>query len=174
MYIPQEEKWLLSTSYYDKYGRILQTISENYLGGIDRISQIFDFRGKVINSKIEHSPDGVKITTIENRFEYDHAERLKKVYQKVNNQPVIIVSGNSYNQLGQLVVKGLHSSEGDENYLETINYRYNIRGWLTEINDVENMGNRLFAMKLDYDHPENGLECNTTVQWKYLLHGLEF
>ncbi len=112
IYIPEEGKWLLSVSYYDKYGRILQTISENCLGGFDRISQIFDFRGKVINSKLEHSPDAIKFTTIEKRFEYDHAERLIKVYQKVNNQPTIIVSGNSYNQLGQLVEQGLHSTEG--------------------------------------------------------------
>src|SRR5690606_25542905 len=35
--------------------------------------------------------------------------------------------------------------------LQTVNYKYNIRGWLTDINDVDNLGPDLFVFKINYD-----------------------
>jgi RHS repeat-associated protein len=43
--------------------------------------------------------------------------------------------------------------------LQTVNYSYNIRGWLKDINNIESLGNDLFAFRISYDkivHPESG------------------
>jgi RHS repeat-associated protein len=43
--------------------------------------------------------------------------------------------------------------------LQTVNYSYNIRGWMTDINNIESLGNDLFAFRISYDkivHPESG------------------
>jgi RHS repeat-associated protein len=160
IFISETGKWLRSVNYYDRYGKILQSIAENHLGGIDRSSQLYDFRGKIMNSKLEHKTGTGKQHSIEKRFEYDHAERLTKVYFKIDSLPAIVMAENKYNELGQLVEKKLHSANDDGNYLESTAYTYNIRGWMTSINDPENPGDHLFAMKLSYDQPEDGLDAS--------------
>ena len=47
-----------------------------------------------------------------------------------------------YDELGQLKTKKLH------NNMEQIDYQYNIRGWLTRINNPANLANDHFAMAL--------------------------
>ncbi len=44
---------------------------------------------------------------------------------------------------------------------QKIDYLYNIRGWLTAINNPENLGTDLFAMRLNYNTPENNLSNAT-------------
>ncbi len=38
--------------------------------------------------------------------------------------------------------------------LQDVDYAYNIRGWLKDINDINNLGNDLFSFKLNYNTPE--------------------
>ncbi len=47
---------LRSVNYYDKYGRIIQTTSENHKGGINRISFKYKYKNKdlIEESKTEH------------------------------------------------------------------------------------------------------------------------
>ncbi len=40
--------------------------------------------------------------------------------------------------------------------LQSIDYKYNVRGWLTDINDVDAMGDDLFNFKLNYNEPTEG------------------
>ncbi len=54
---------------------------------------------------------------------------------------------NQYDELGKLKQKKVG------NDLQDIDYKYNIRGWLTGINDVNNLGSDLFAFKMGYDNP---------------------
>ncbi len=46
-------------------------------------------------------------------------------------------------------------------YLQTVTYNYNIRGWLTKINDPGNLGTSLFAEQLDYDQPNTSFSGTT-------------
>jgi RHS repeat-associated protein len=73
-------------------------------------------------------------TTITRRFEYDHAGRLLKTYHQLNSDAEILLSQSEYNELGQLVDKGLHSV-GGSSPKQSVDYRYNIRGWLTSMNN---------------------------------------
>ncbi|OWY22468.1 hypothetical protein C7N43_08655 [Sphingobacteriales bacterium UPWRP_1] len=62
----------------------------------------------------------------------------------------------TYNATGQLTEKNLHQLSSG--YLQSIDYQYNPRGWLTAINDPNNLSaggelyNDLFAMSLHYNN----------------------
>lgn len=101
-------------------------------------------------------------------FAYDHMGRLLKTWHKVNNGPDILLATNDYNELGQLVDKKLHSSDNGVTGRQSVDYRYNIRGWLTSINDAELMSGTnnteepgqatdFFGMNLMYNDVESGL-----------------
>ena len=47
--------------------------------------------------------------------------------------------------------------QNNESGLQTIDYAYNIRGWLTNFNDIDNLGTDLFAYKMNYQAGSNGL-----------------
>lgn len=50
--------WLRSVSYFDDFYRVIQSVSSNHLGGIDRVSSSFDFSGRLLSSRSLHSvPD---------------------------------------------------------------------------------------------------------------------
>ena len=76
--------------------------------------------------------------TITRRLEYDHAGRLLKTWHKLDSQPEILLAYNEYNELGQLVDKKLHSTVSNgSNAKQSVDYRYNIRGWLTKMNEAD-------------------------------------
>jgi hypothetical protein len=69
-----------------------------------------------------------------------------------------------YNELGQLIDKKIHSTDTQHvKILQSIDYRYNIRGWLTHINnsdlgtlptvDTANEKPDVFGMELRYNNP---------------------
>lgn len=72
---------------------------------------------------------------VNRRFEYDHAGRLMATYHGLGDRPEVLLARNTYNALGQLVDKDLHSANGAA-FKQSVDYRYNIRGWLTSINDA--------------------------------------
>lgn len=142
--------WLTSVSFYDKYGRVIQTQSNNSLGGTDVSNTEYDFPGKVLKTKTVHTTPNQTVT-VRKRFEYDHAGRLIATYQQNNSDSEIMLAKNSYNELGTLIEKKLHSTNGGSSVLQTVNYAYNIRGWLTKVNDPTSLGSDLFAMELKYE-----------------------
>lgn len=81
-----------------------------------------------------------------------HLEQVSNYRHKINNFSTETLSYNEYNELGQLKTKNVGSTASTP--LQTVDYRYNIRGWLTDINDVITLGNDLFAFNIGYD---NGL-----------------
>ncbi|HJW30966.1 MAG TPA: hypothetical protein VJ508_17165, partial [Saprospiraceae bacterium] len=72
------------------------------------------------------------------RLEYDHASRLINTWHSLNGAAEILLTRNEYNEIGQLVDKKLHSTQanGSDNK-QSVDYRYNIRGWLTSMNNSQ-------------------------------------
>lgn len=148
------------TTYYDEKYRPVQTIAHNYKLGLDRQTSILDFIGKVLKTKTTHTVIGGSPLTITQKFDYDHAGRLLKTWHQVNELASVLLTENEYNELGQLVDKNLHSNNGSS-FKQSIDYRYNIRGWLTSINNstltndalTNDDANDLFGMYLDYNTP---------------------
>ena len=76
---------------------------------------------------------------------------------------------NTYNEFGELVTKNLHEDPTiPSQFLQSMDYQYNIRGWLNAINDSDLDFEDWFGMKLSYDNPENG----GTVQFNVNIYDL--
>ncbi len=159
--VDNNTRWLTTVHYYDVRGRTIQTVARNHTGGWDRLFFAYDFRGRLLRSLHVHSPDGKQTLSLLEHYAYDHADRLTDTWRQVNNQPPVLVSRNIYNELGQLMEKKLHSQDGEQ-FLQSVTYTYNGRGWLTAINNPDDgpQRHRLFAMEISYDNPPHGLDAH--------------
>ncbi|WP_299312824.1 DUF6443 domain-containing protein [uncultured Aquimarina sp.] len=148
--------WITTVTYYDQKARPIYVHSTNeYLNTIDIIESKFDFAGKVLETKTTHIKDvNTPIVTID-RFTYDHMGRLLDQKQTINNQAEEQIVANSYDELGQLASKEVGGG------LQDVDYTYNVRGWLKEINDVDNIGNDLFSFKINYNQLEGRYDVST-------------
>ncbi|MEJ1237449.1 DUF6443 domain-containing protein [Chryseolinea sp. T2] len=151
--------WLRSVTWYDEHYRVIQTIADNVLTGKDRVTSLLDFDGTLL--KESASFNGYPVVK---RFEYDHVGRLLKTYHQVNGTTEVLLSSNTYNELGQLVRKELHS-KNSEPFKQQIDYRYNIRGWLERINDsqlstADGGPKDYFGMELGYNKATTGIQPN--------------
>jgi RHS repeat-associated protein len=144
--------FLCSVSYYDDQYRSIQTLSQNHKGGIDLSTSQLDFSGKALHAKTSYN-DASGTTIIKRRFVYDHAGRLLKTYHQVNNNAEVLLSANTYNEIGQIAKKDLHSTDNGSTFKQNLDYQYNIRGWLEKINDPNAPGSDLFTMELRYNNP---------------------
>jgi RHS repeat-associated protein len=95
--------------------------------------------------------------TVARQFVYDHAGRLLEVWHTANTASKVLLVSNTYNSLGQLITKKLHSENAGSTFKQHEDYRYNIRGWLSRINQSdltpEQTGDPqdLFGMNLSYN-----------------------
>ncbi|MFW0740057.1 RHS repeat-associated core domain-containing protein, partial [Flavobacterium sp. T12S277] len=92
--------------------------------------------------------------TVKEEFTYSPQDRLLTHTHQVNGGTVEVLASNTYDDLGQLIVKNVGNSAA--NPLQKVHYSYNIRGWLTEINNVDNLQPDtdpvdLFAFKINYN-----------------------
>jgi RHS repeat-associated protein len=128
-------KYLLLVNYYDKFARIIQSHAEHHKHGWDVYNNKYNFTGQVTKSQRDHAYSGNDPLTILNRYTYDHQGRSIYQFQQIGNDPEIILIKNSYNELGQLIKKQLHNDAESSDYIQNIDYRYNEKGWLTNINN---------------------------------------
>ncbi|MDQ0780244.1 DUF6443 domain-containing protein [Chryseobacterium sp. W4I1] len=151
----ENDNWTRNYTYYDKKGRVIGTHSINHLGGYTRSETQLDFAGLSLQNITSHlRKAGETGITVKERFVYDNGNRLKEHYHQVDSNPEILLTKNSYNELSQLVNKEVG------NNLQSIDYAYNIRGWMTDVNKdqmtVPNLGGKLFSYKIKYNQ-KNGL-----------------
>lgn len=154
--------YLFSVTYYDDKYRVVQTISQNHKSGYDRSTSTYDFSGKVLENKRTYKVNTDSLY-VKETYAYDHAGRVLTVKHSTKGATAIIVVKNTYNELGQLIDKQLHSTDGI-NFKQSVDYRYNIRGWLTKINEADvsavasgDASNDYFGMELSYNISVTGL-----------------
>ena len=144
---------LYSANYYDKKGRMIKDVSSNLMGGYETTNTVFTFTGKPATVTHVHTATGNQSLTEMYTYKYDHAERLSKVEHTLNGNKVTLTD-NTYNDLSRLETKSLHNS-----FADIMGYKYNIRGWLTNI-DSNN-----FILKLNYGYPAGGGNI-ASIFWK--------
>ena len=163
--------WIISLTGYDEKGRTIYTIEKNnYLMTTEIVESKLDFAGKVLETKTRHTNTNDNtlgtIVTVD-KFYYDQAARLKRQTQRIGSNREEIIVDNTYDEIGQLMTKGVggqHASidfggvsSFSENYLQEVDYRYNIRGWLKAINDPNvALGDKLFAFEINYNEGGEG------------------
>ncbi|WP_409416741.1 DUF6443 domain-containing protein [Flavobacterium sp. PS2] len=156
--------------FYDTNRKPIESYIINYLGGYTYVQDRLDFTGKKITSLTAHkrmiSDSGV--STLEN-FTYSIQDRLLTHFHRIGFAAEELLANNTYDALGQLINKNVGNSASSP--FQKIDYKYNIRGWLTGINNTDNLqyGNDpkdLFAFKINY----NKVEGNATAT-KALYNG---
>lgn len=157
----EDDNWTRNFTFYDRRGRTVGTYSLNHLGGFTKVETELNFSGlakKTITRHKRLSSDTERIIT--EVFDYDDQNRLKIHTHQVDNKPTEVLVQNTYNEISQLKTKKLGGTDISQP-LQTVSYKYNIRGWMTQINDPANLGNSLFGYKINYNTVE-GLETPNT------------
>jgi RHS repeat-associated protein len=155
----------VSHTFYDFKARPILTNITNHESpnpGRTQVITRFSFDGSTQYTITKHkrTESGTE-TTVRNNYTYSDQSRLISLTHQVNDKPIELLSENSYDELGQLVLKKVGNNTS--NPLQVVNYKYNIRGWLKTINDIDDLVQNgtptdLFAFKLNYNEikDENG------------------
>lgn len=169
----ENDSWTKSYIWYDEKARAIGSHSVNHLGGYTKTESELDFSGTPQKTKVYHKRLSSDTETIITQiYEYDSQNRLKKQWHQVNSQPQELLSENTYNELSQL------SNKKVGNNLQSIDYAYNIRGWMTRINDPSGLNGKLFGYEMKYTDPLNtsaSAKYNgniTEVNWKTSTDGV--
>ncbi|PSL34555.1 DUF6443 domain-containing protein [Chitinophaga ginsengisoli] len=168
--------WLTTTTYYNDKGRAIQVISENNLGGKDVLTTLYNFKGAVLATYLRHqNPRSITLqSTLLTSMTYDHGGRLLTVKKQLNDDvsQEKLISASSYDELGQLKLKRLGVASSGS-VIDSLNYTYNIRGWLQGINkNFVNSGSSTsnwFGQELSYDYGFDSSQYNgniSGVKWK--------
>ena len=148
----ENDDWSRTFTYYDQKARVIGTLHHNYLVGYTQIQMELDFAGVVQKTHTYHKRDTKSPEVkIEERFVYDHQNRLVKHFHKINGRNEELLLENIYDELGRISKKKVGGSEGSP--LQEVDYAYNIRGWLTSVNQPQNLGKDLFGFELKYQNP---------------------
>jgi RHS repeat-associated protein len=157
--------YLYSVRYYDDKGRVIQIQSTNITGGLDVATTQYNWSGQplVMVQNQQVATGTAQTTVIVTQMTYDYLGRVTKIEKKVSSSLVnngamptnyITIAQNEYDKLGQLKSKKLGA-----NNLETLNYEYNIRGWMLGMNRdyllETNPSNNYFGFELGYDKLTN-------------------
>ncbi|MEO7982654.1 MAG: DUF6443 domain-containing protein, partial [Bacteroidota bacterium] len=132
--------YLYSVSFYDDKGRVIQAQSQNISGGTDIAITQYSWTGQPVLSigKSEKFGTGSQTSIVVTKFTYDSLGRVSKTEKKISNTAVssgsmpgswTTISQNYYDALGQLKKKKLGATPVD-----SLNYEYNIRGWMLGMN----------------------------------------
>ncbi len=123
----KDDTYTVMAYYYDIDGNLVQQRSTNRLGGTDNNYWDVDFRGNPLKMLTTHSTNtGVEVNE-QYTYTYDHAKRLVSTIYSHNNDAPMVLNSFQYDELGRLVCKKLY------NAIDSIQYQYNIRDWVTQI-----------------------------------------
>lgn len=189
---PGSEKFLLSSSFFDEKGRMIESYTNNIKGGTDVSSIQYDFSGKVLCTSGRHYMhngifNGMYFIT---KYDFDLLGRssgIWKLYTKSNSDisaPAKYkrLSAFALDEFGRTRSKQIGNDPANPaNSMETQDLSYNIQGWLTGINKDYaladgNLGNgmssqwsRHFGMYLGYENADNRF---TAPQWNGNVTGV--
>ncbi|HJT74531.1 MAG TPA: DUF6443 domain-containing protein, partial [Chitinophaga sp.] len=176
------DQFLMSSVYYDDKGRTIQTAEDNMRGGRETTTNLYAFNGKLLSSYLRHTnPQSATTpqTTLLSMYHYDAGGRIDSVKKRLNDNIALqqTIAVNEYDELGNLKVKRLGPT-GASTQLESLNYDYNIRGWMTGLNksfvNTTSSAN-WFGMELNYDYGFGIQELNgniTGTKWKSRSDGI--
>jgi RHS repeat-associated protein len=169
--ITTEAETLAETSsiLYDyQKARPIQTQTNNYLDGYTKVQSLYNFAGQVLQTVTQHKRLGSSpIITVTEDFDYSPQGRLVNHFHTIGGEPKQLLAHNDYNELGQLITKNVGGQDITTFHgLQKVDYQYNIRGWLTDINNIGSLTEGtnptdMFAFKIRYNNPENEVGENT-------------
>ncbi len=173
-------QWLVKAMYYDSRYRVIQTVTDDQLGNKNRATNVYyGITDWVTKSRLDHGTAMVSVS----ETDYDQTGKPVQTYLTQDTGPRIITSTLKYNEVGQLVEKNLHSTDNGVTYLQSVDYRNNIRGWITSINNsaltndsgtTNDDNNDLFGMQMSYEKAVSLNGTNTTVQYNGNISSIQW
>ncbi|WP_165929308.1 DUF6443 domain-containing protein [Flavobacterium hiemivividum] len=161
--IPSAMHGETAITFYDPKARPIRSYITNYLGGYTYTDSKIDFTGKPLYTLTKHkrTPADAELS-IKEEFTYSPQDRLLTHTHQINGGTVQLMAANTYDELGQLTSKKVGNNSIVP--LQKVDYSYNIRGWLTEINKTDYLQQGtdpkdLFGFKINY----NTIEGKTNV-----------
>ena len=137
-------QWLTTVNYYDEFGRALQSVQDNQTmsakgaPAVDRTTMHYQdgLLDQSFQTHNRYSASGTLEThKVKTTNQYDAKGRLIALSESIDDSPDVQLVAYEYNELGQMVDKKLGYVQTTNGYLQSLDYRYNIRGWLTNINN---------------------------------------
>jgi len=163
--------WLISVTFYDHNLHAIQTQSNNILyttlgntTPTDYKTIVPDFIGMPKISYITKKSTASITASVKTTPTYDHMHRVTAVDQSYNGLSAVHVAQYAYNELGQVMQKKLGGT--GTGWLQLVDFRYNIRGQLTSINNstltndsgtTDDDTDPVFGMTLLYDQQDGSL-----------------
>lgn len=151
----------LSYSLYkdDHLNTPIKSVTKYYTGGYIQTESLVDFTGEVQQTITKHKRTASETElVVSEAFTYSSQGRILTHSHQVNTNPIEFLAVNTYDALGQLTSKEVGGT--GMNPLQTVDYKYNIRGWLTQINNpfevMDGRNDDLFAFGIQYQNPEEG------------------
>ena len=145
---------LLTVNFYNDRGALLQSQVQNHKGGWNTLTSSYDFSGQKLGMCTEitnpQATDNATIKTVET-YTYDHAGRITSTMHTLNGTISQVSPANhNYDELGRLVNKNFSNG-----MIPSLEYDYNVRGWLTGINKnycLYASTDQTFGMEINYDY----------------------
>jgi RHS repeat-associated protein len=175
-------QFLMTTLFYNDKGRVVQTIADNTPGGKDITNSLYDFSGKLLSTYLRHTNPRSTVTpqtTLLTMYHFDAGGRQDSVKKRLNDNTALqqTLAVNDYDELGQLNSKRLNAVTSSQ--LESLNYEYNIRGWLKSVNkafiNTAGSTSNWFGQELSYDYGFGNKELNGNIsgaKWKSRSDGI--
>jgi RHS repeat-associated protein len=131
----------------------VRSYTKNHLGGYTQVDTNMDWAGRTIYTITKHKrTNAATELVVKDMFTYSPQDKLLVHRQKINALPEQLISSNTYDDLGQLISKNVGGTDATGAAgLQKVDYAYNIRGWLKQINEVDNLQDDLFAFKINYN-----------------------
>jgi len=146
-------KWTTTVSHYDEKARPIYVISENeYLQTNDAVLSWYDFTGNVTQSKTTHKRSNQNPIVTQDKFAYDYQKRLVNQKQSINGSPYTTIFENTYDELGQLVIKktGVQSNTTSQELVNLVNVAQE-DNFLTKGNNIAWNGNIESSQRISGD-----------------------
>ncbi len=159
---PTETYGETTYTFYDRKSRPVRTRSINYLGGYTETDTKMDFDGTPQYTITRHKrvAADAELVTRED-FTYTPEDRLLSHTHKINSLNPELMAKNEYTELGQLKNKKVGGADLTAGtFYQKVDYSYNVRGWLTAINDINGRAvagvpDDLFTYKINYNTIED-------------------
>jgi RHS repeat-associated protein len=154
-------QFLYGIIYYDDKGRVLQNLAKNITDGVIVTTNQYSFSGQILRSytTTSNGANNQAIGTL-TKYNYDDLGRVENVKKIVYTSFGVDGGGektiveNQYDKLSQLKTKKL-ATYFNAGKIETLNYDYNIRGWMLGVNrsflETSDNTNNWFGFELGYD-----------------------
>jgi RHS repeat-associated protein len=182
-------QYIFTATIYDEKSRVIQMQGTNITGGTNITTTQYTWAGQplvTIQKQEKASAPNVQTSIIVSQMTYDDLGRLVKTEKKQSNTLVAANAMSSYktiaqieyDKLGQLKKKSLGTNATATGALETLNYEYNIRGWMLGVNrdyakDLNSTN--YFGFDLGYDKANNNIiggQTYTVPQYNGNIEGM--